>query len=575
MSEPVLFESLLKTEDFEGYEDAEKYKTFLPKLEAYRQKLKDGILKEYTVDLPKPIEELIDEQFNAKKFLYESNVLTKKELEITDSKGTKIVKEIANGNWSSVEVFKAFAHRAIIAHQLTNCALDLFIDEGLKRAQELDDYYAKHGKTIGPLHGLPVSLKEHYDFKGRVTHGCYVQFIDNIPKEHGATIQVLENLGAVFFIRTSQPQTLMHLCGNNNFNGTTRCPYNLLLSSGGSSSGEGALVTLGGSVFGIGSDIGGSIRSPAAFSGCIGFRPSNYRVSIKGCVGAGAGQESVVVVFGPLARSVDDVELMMKNYVNEGKPWDLDQAMPRLLWKDVSKPKPEDLTVAVIRDDGLVRVSPPVRRGIEETVKKLKAAGVKVIEFTPPHTKLAYDTINKMYASDGNKNQRDFLRESGEPLTKLSKWCLNYGEGKRHLSSAENRKLNYDRDFLRNEYHDFFVKNKVDLILTPAYNNVAPHQEEVYNWSYTSLYNVLDLPTLAFQTGLFQDPKIDVWTEDDKKYEYRSDLERLENENYKPDEFIGAPIGLQLSARRFHDEELIAASKTIIDDILKVDLLRP
>ncbi|KAI5949395.1 hypothetical protein KGF54_005630 [Candida jiufengensis] len=575
MPEPVQFESLLTTEDFQGYEDPEKFKTFVPKLEAYRKKLNDGLIEEYKVELPKPIEELIDEQFNAKKYLYESGALSEKELEITDSKGSKILKEIADGNWSCVEVLKAFAHRTVIAHQLTNCALDLFIEDGLKRAQELDDYYAKNGKTIGPLHGLPVSLKEHYNFRGRVTHGCYVKLVENVTDEHCATLQVLEDLGSIFYVRTSQPQCLMHLCGNNNYNGLTRNPYNLLLSSGGSSSGEGSLITLGGSVFGIGSDIGGSIRSPAAFSGCIGLRPSNHRVSLKGCVAAAAGQESIVVVFGPLARSVDDIELMMKTFINVGQPWNYDQAIPRIPWQEVSKPKPGDLTVAVIRDDGLVRVSPPIRRGLEETVKKLKAAGVKVVEFTPPHTKLAYDTINKMYNCDGNKNQREYLAASGEPLTKLTKWFLNFGDGKKHYTSAENRALNVDREFIRHAYHDYFVENKIDFILTPAYNNVAPQQEEVYNWSYTAMYNILDLPTLAFQTGLFQDPEIDVWTEEDKNYEYRSDLERLENENYLPEKFKGAPIGLQLSARRYHDEELLAGAKTIIDDILKVDLFGP
>ena len=91
-------------------------------------------------------------------------------------------------------------------------------------------------------------------------------------------------------------------------------------------------------------------------------------------------------------------------------------------------------------------------------------------------------------------------------LTKLTKWNLNYGEGAKHYDVASNRELNVTRDQLRDQYNDFMVQNKVDFILSPTYNNVAPHSEEVYNWSYTSLWNILDFPTLSFQTGIFQDP---------------------------------------------------------------------
>ncbi|KAI5949394.1 hypothetical protein KGF54_005629 [Candida jiufengensis] len=569
----IQYEQLMGREDFAGFEDPEKFQKWVPKLDAYRQKLADGV-EPYKVELPKPIDELVKDQFNAKDYIYDSGIFSARELEITDSKGAQILSEIASGNWTCVEVLKAFAKRAAVAHQLTNCLHEILIEDGLKRAQELDEYYAKNGKTIGPLHGLPVSVKEHYNFKGRVTHGGYVSLVEAVTEEHGVTNQVLENLGVVFYVRTAQPQCLMHLCGDNNYTGTTRNANNLSLSSGGSSSGEGALVTLGGSVFGIGSDIGGSIRSPSAMSGCVGLRPSNNRVSLAGCVSGFGGHDSILCVCGPMARSVDDLELMMKNYVNVGKPWNLDAVTIPLPWRDVAKPKPEDLTVAVIRDDGLVRVSPPIRRGLEYTVEKLRAAGVKIVEFDPPHTKLAYETINNMYTCDGNDYQREILGSTGERLAKLTKWYLNFGKGKKHYTSAENRVLNADRDFLRTEYTKYFVENKVDLILMPVYNSVAPHCEEIYNWSYTTLFNILDIPAVAFQTGLKQDPEIDVWTEEDQKYQYRSELEQMENEMYKPEEFKGAPIGLQLGAQRYHDEELVAAAKTIIDDILKVDLFK-
>lgn len=574
MSPVISYESFLVTESFEGFEDPEKFKNYVPKLEKYKKDLEESVLDEYKVAMPKPIDELVEDQLDAVNYMYTEKLLTPEEFEITDSSASKIVKNIADRKWSAVEVLKAFAHRGTVAHQFTNCALQIFVDEGIKRTKELDEYQQNTGKLVGPLHGVPVSLKEHFNYAGKVTHSGYVSLIDNVTEEFGVTPQILYDLGAVFYIRTTQPQTLMHLCSESNYSDVTKCPFNISLSSGGSSSGEGAVVSFGGSVFGIGSDIGGSIRSPAAFSGCFGLRPTTHRVSMEGSTSSLGGQETIQAVFGPLARTVEDIETMMKTYLNEGKPWNSDASLICMPWRDVPKPNAKDLTIAVIRDDGLVRPSPPIRRGINTVVDKLKEAGVKIIEFTPPNTKLAYETINKMYNCDGNETNRKMLGESGEPLAQLTKWSLNYGEGSRMFSVPEVRQLHMTRDALRNEYNKFMVDNNVDFILSPAYNNVAPHPREVYNWSYTALFNILDLPTLVLQTGLKQDPEVDVWTEKDKKHQYRSKLEQLENEMYKPEEFKHAPIALQLSGRRYHDEEVVAAGKVIADDILKVDLLR-
>ncbi|CAK7909585.1 hypothetical protein CAAN1_24S00606 [[Candida] anglica] len=566
------FESFLTTDDFSGYEDPEKYKRdWLPKVEKYRQDLEDGLLSEYTAELPASIDVLASKGFNPLKYLYDAKLLTEEEFKITDTPASELVEKLAKGELTAVQTLKAFAHRAIISHQFTNCALQLFVTEGLERAQYLDDYYKEHGKPIGPLHGIPISLKEQMDYKDKITHGSYVSKIINIPGKHGVTTQILENLGAVFYVRTNQPQTLMHLDSNNNFIGLSKNPFHLGLSSGGSSSGEGSIVGFGGSAIGVGSDIGGSIRAPAAYSGCHGLRPTTRRISTNGGISGGAGQESVPAVAGPMGRSIEDLELWMKTYINDGKPWELDQWCIPLAWRDVPKPKPTDLTIAVMYDDGLVKTTPPIARGLKETVAKLEAAGVKVITFEPIKTKLAYDTVHKMYACDGNYKQRELLSASGEPLAKLTKWSLSYGDGAKSYSVAENRKLNIIRDSLRQEYTDYLIDNKVDFILSPTYNNVAPKPEQVYNWSYTSLFNILDLPTLTFQTGLFQDPTKDVWDESHASYTYRNELEKLECSTYDPEAFAGAPIGFQLSGRRYFDEEVIAAGKTIVE-ILDVNL---
>ncbi|KAM9928372.1 hypothetical protein OXX59_001872 [Metschnikowia pulcherrima] len=570
----VVYTDLMVTDPLDNYEDSAKYNAeFVPKLEKYRKDLASGILPEYAAELPAPVQELTEAQFNSVKYLREKKLLTPAEFEITDSSVVAITQNIASGKWSSVEVFKAFAKRATIAHQFTNCALDLFPEEGLKRAEYLDEYFKKNGKTIGPLHGLPVSLKEQMNYKGKITHGGYVSMINNVPSKHAVTTQILEDLGAVFFVRTNQPQTLMHLDGNNNFIGHSKCPYNLALTSGGSSSGEGAIVAFGGTPLGIGSDIGGSIRGPAAFGGCVGLRPTTNRFSKVGGVSSGSGQESVPAVEGPMTRSVDDIDFLMDVYINQGKPWVADCTTYPLPWKKVAKPEPKDLTIAIMYDDGIVKPTPPIARALKTVAEKLAAAGAKVVTFEPIDTQLAKDTVDKMYSCDGNYMQRKLLADSGEPLTKLTKWALNFGDGAKVYDVAENRKLNVIRDRLKQQYTDYLNENNVDFIISPTYSNVAPRPEEIYNWSYTSLFNILDLPTLVVQTGLFQDPAVDKWDAAHENYQYRSDVEKLELENYVPEKFIGAPIGLQISGRRYFDEDVVAAGKTIVD-ILDVDLFK-
>ena len=95
------------------------------------------------IELPQSLDILTNNQFNAVDYLYSQKLLSEKEFEITDTPGTLLVKKMASKEYTAVEVFKAFAKRAIIAHQFTNCAVDIFIEEGLKQAQERDEYLQK------------------------------------------------------------------------------------------------------------------------------------------------------------------------------------------------------------------------------------------------------------------------------------------------------------------------------------------------------------------------------------------------------------------------------------------------
>lgn len=138
-------------------------------------------------------------------------------------------------------------------------------------------------------------------------------------------------------------------------NGTTVNPHNRKLSPGGSSGGEGASLGFRCAALGIGTDIGGSIRAPAAFCGAYGLRPTALRNPYKGVFLPGDGQESIRCVIGPLANSVSDLNLFQKSVIDQ-EPWEEETALVPLPWKDVPPYQASQIKVGVIWDDGYVKV---------------------------------------------------------------------------------------------------------------------------------------------------------------------------------------------------------------------------
>jgi hypothetical protein len=221
------------------------------------------------------------------------SLLSEEVISITDKFAEQLISDLASGKLTSVAVTKAFLQRAGLASRLVNCCTELLPETALERAKFLDDYYSKHKKPIGPLHGLPISVKEHVGMKGLDLNAGFVSWVGNIAPDDAVILKLLRNAGCVFYARTTQPQTLMHLETSNNIYGVTVNPYNAKLTCGGSSGGEGALMGMRGSCLGIGSDIGGSIRSPAANNGLFGLRPTTFRLPVVGWTATMLGEEQV------------------------------------------------------------------------------------------------------------------------------------------------------------------------------------------------------------------------------------------------------------------------------------------
>jgi amidase len=220
------------------------------------------------------------------------------------------------------------------------------------------------------------------------------------PAAYNATlVELLEKLGAVRYCKTNVPTAMMIAESVNNVFGRTVNPLNRRLTSGGSSGGESALIAFGGSPLGVGTDIGGSLRIPAACTGIFTLRPSFGRFTTQRCRSGLAGQEAVMSVNGPMAKTLDDISLFAKTVV-DSEPWHVDPKVLPIPWRSVEQKK--KLKIAVLWNDGMVVPTPPVTRALRETVEKLKKAGHEIVEWDPVLHPQLLDVLVRSSCSDAD-----------------------------------------------------------------------------------------------------------------------------------------------------------------------------
>lgn len=278
-----------------------------------------------------------------------------------------------------------------------NCLHEIFFDAAIADAERLDQYFERYGKTIGPLHGLPVSLKDQFHVKGVETTMGYVGWLGTFEGQKNTgrekvfeseLVRELRELGAVLYVKTSCPQTLVSGETFNHFIGYTKNPKNRHLAAGGSSGGEGALIALRGSPIGFGTDIAGSVRMPASANGLYGLKPSAGRLPYEGVANSMDGQNTVLSAVGPLATSVQDMRLLMRSILAT-QPWLQDPLVVGLPYrhgmeKEAHELANRQLCFGIMAHDGIVTPHPPVSRAIELVRLAIAKAGHQVIDWQPP-----------------------------------------------------------------------------------------------------------------------------------------------------------------------------------------------
>ncbi|KAH6991720.1 amidase signature domain-containing protein [Fusarium venenatum] len=300
-------------------------------------------------------------------------ILSDAQLNITDLTGLDVVKHIESHELTAVQALEAFGARTAIAHQLANCLMDWFYDDGLCQAEELDKAFKETGKLKGPLHGVPIALKDFHFVVGRPTTTGYVSRRNFRPEHDSALVKTLRDAGAVFYCKTTMPQSGMAIETVSNLWGRTLNPYNTGLSAGGSSGGDAVLVALKGTPITPSTDLGGSIRVPAAFNGLYAIRPTSDRIPKGGMENMNDGQLSIKLSCGPICHSMEDLEAFTK-IINAHPLNQHDPTSVPVPWRTL-KSVERKLSIGLMKWDKVVMPHPPVLRALNHTKRALENTG--------------------------------------------------------------------------------------------------------------------------------------------------------------------------------------------------------
>ena len=460
---------------------------------------------------------------------------------------------------------------------------ETFFDAALSDAKYLDDYLTKHGKTLGPLHGVPISLKDQFHVKGVDTSMGYVgwigtfQGIKNDPRKgvyESEMVRELRALGAVLYCKTSVPHTLMTGETVNNIIEYTWNPKNRNLCSGGSSGGEGALIGLKGSPAGFGTDIGGSIRIPAAFNGLYSIRPSAGRLPYEGMANSMDGQNSILSVVGPLATTIGGVRLLVKAILSQS-PWLHDPLVVDMPWRDEVEHETRELikaaaasgnsklSFATLKHDGVVGLHPPVVRAVQVCGDLLANAGHKVIEWIPPPHQHGMKLVLNTWKYDGGADVHSAMALSGEPLAQQ---VSHFGDKpEKQYSAAEISANNVALREWRKQYMDYWnstteltgTGRPVDGVITAVAPFAAAPPLGYTYYAYTTFVNALDYTSVVIPVTMV-DKSLDVV---DHSYQPLNDIDKTIQNGYDPEIYDGAHVSVQLVGRRLQEEKMLVLAE--------------
>jgi amidase len=288
---------------------------------------------------------------------------------------------IRSGRTTSVDALEFFIARVEKFNGSINAVVATHYEAARQRAREADAALAR-GEIWGPLHGLPMTVKDSFEVVGMPTTSGAPELARHMPATHADAVQRLIDAGAIIFGKTNLPLWAMDLQSYNQVYGTTNNPYDVSRTPGGSSGGAAAALAARLTPLEIGSDIGGSIRTPAHFCGVYGHKTTVGIVPLRGHIPGPPGSvaESDLAVAGPMAAHADDLALALKVIAG---PRAYDAVGMKLALPEPRYPRLQDYRVAYWLDEPQVPIDQGMAARLREVIDLLRGAGVQVTEAAP------------------------------------------------------------------------------------------------------------------------------------------------------------------------------------------------
>ncbi|WVQ83646.1 hypothetical protein IAT38_005788 [Cryptococcus sp. DSM 104549] len=507
--------------------------------------------------------------------------------------------------WTAERVMIAFIRAACAAQRRSNCLTEIVFKEALEEAKRLDMEFSETGKAEGDFWGLPSSFKDTYNIQGVDTSlGCSPHCFKPTESldDEGGLVKLFRQAGGIPTCKTNIPQTLLAFECRNPIFGQTTHPDVPERTCGGSSGGEAALIALRGTPIGWGSDIGGSLRIPAHYSGVCGLKPVRGRWPVFGGRSSTQGFEGIKGMVGPMARSVDDLIFASRTMIRLAQEstsgFKGEQLLP-IPWREELLPK--KLRVGYWTNDQCVKASPACARAVEECVQVLEKAGHEVVRFDPPDVSEALKVFAGLTSADGYKTLLSNIgKDPMEPsmrlvtggsklpgwLHRLATWVIETFIGDKLYASVfatsrpKSVKEFWEFTHRRDVYANAFRKaawedGGFDMLLCPV-QAVPSLKHNETEWLSplciaTVLFNVVD-STVGVLPITRVDSTLDALPADYLKASRGSKL--LENRVYvgkpgkeKPaydaEEMHGLSVGVQVVGKAWEEEKVLGMMKVL------------